>query len=207
MTALEGSWLCSNTEIWGISLHVLPETKAGAHNPFLPHRIGLASWWFYSPSSLLWLQEWSCQITLNHRLDRQVPSEDHLGSKLSPVSVGFFCLDSWSHLLLTRHTPVYSLLNSSAAKTHHGQLTGPRDVAMWTADPGFACSGTAEGQEAMCKQRADLARQHVELSVLPVKGDFCLSVSWLRFYSEDQLKSSMTENREAFWLTKPSRHD
>lgn len=111
--------------------------------------------------------------------------------------------------------PVYFPLNSGAAKTNHGHLTGPRDMAMWAAGPESACSGTAleapEGfnarcQGAVCKSRADLAKEHGKHSARPVKGDVCLRVSWLWFCLADQFKASTKEKVKAFWSTKPCRH-
>lgn len=143
--------------------------------------------------------------------------EQAILNKCSMFREGGICL--LSRLLVTpvSHSscPVYFPLNSGAAKTNHGHLTGPRDMAMWAAGPDSACSGTAwedpEGsnarcQGAVCKSRADLAKEHGKHSAHPVKGDVCLRVSWLWFCLAEQFKASMKEKVKAFWSTKPCRH-
>lgn len=68
-----------------------------------------------------------------------------------------------------------SPLDSNVAKTNHGHLTEPRDVATWTADPGspdIACSGATCQTRQLCCQ---VSRSHWRAGNRPGSQDFKFS--------------------------------
>lgn len=174
MPALKGIGVCRNTETWGINL---PETKAGAHNPFLAEWIGLAHSLFYRPRSH--------SLIARSELPNDLKPQPRQASATRRVCEGWAILNKCcrerrilflSRLLVTpvAHSVCPSLFPPQQQQSQkkpwppdrawsHGHVNSRSRLRLLRHSLRAPAGSDARCQGAMCKPSTDLARQHIEL--------------------------------------------